>query len=48
MSVPTATAREPAARRCERRRSAMSRRHVSKWYGQVIGLNDVTVSCRPA
>ena len=28
--------------------SVIAADHLSKWYGQVIGLNDVTLTCRRA
>ena len=40
-------ARAPRPRRGGRRVSAIATEHLSKWYGQVSGLNDVTVSVPP-
>ena len=43
-------ARAPRARRGggrRERRAILTAEHLSKWYGQVIGLNDVTVSVPP-
>ena len=36
-----------ASRWCRERRPILVAEHVSKWYGQVIGLNDVSVSVPP-
>ena len=43
----SAGARSIAEPRPDRRARRESPRHVSKWYGQVIGLNDVTVAVPP-
>src|SRR6185503_1666562 len=40
-------ARAASAPRGDRRVSAIATEHLSKWYGQVSGLNDVTVSVPP-
>src|SRR5216110_326669 len=36
--------RAPRPRRGDRRMSVVAASHLSKWYGQVIGLNDVTLT----
>ena len=48
-STPTqaVTAGEPAVAPAADKPGILSSDHLSKWYGQVIGLNDVTVSVPP-
>ena len=47
VSISVLERRVRASRSCRERAPILTAEHLSKWYGQVIGLNDVTVSVPP-